>query len=225
MGAFETLKATCTKACHIRNACAEGYKQMLASENVSQMMATWRNNWEDVTTSKFADIMVSELPKQYPDLKEDMNQAGIYLNECPEDARMFVRVIVTAATEPIHVYGDAQAYVLDTAKVVAHDHSQVYNTRAPEATVFLLDYSYGNVSCGQCTAQNRSRLNISGTAVVTLNGSIDCHATGGTIIATGYRRIDACGETIVYACNGQSIYLEGNAFLQPITSYNDNEQQ
>ena len=225
MDAFETLKATCTKACHIRNACAEGYKQMLASENVSQMMATWRNNWEDVTTSKFADIIVSELPKQYPDLKEDMNQAGIYLNECPEDARMFVRVIVTAATEPIHVYGDAQAYVLDTAKVVAHDHSQVYNTRAPEATVFLLDYSYGNVSCGQCTAQNRSRLNISGTAVVTLNGSIDCHATGGTIIATGYRRIDACGETIVYACNGQSIYLEGSASLQPITSYNDNEQQ
>lgn len=225
MDAFETLKATCTKACHIRNACAEGYKQMLASENVSQMMATWRNNWEDVTTNKFADIIVRDLPKQYPDLKEDMNQAGIYLNECPEGARMFVRVIVTATTEPIHVYGDAQAYVLDTAKVVAHDHSQVYNTRAAEASVSLLDYSYGNISCGQCTALNRSRVNVSGTVTATLNGAIDCHATGGTIIATGYRRIDACGETIVYARNGQSIYLEGSAALQPITSYNDNEQQ
>ncbi len=219
MTAFEQLKALCTEACHTRHACAEGYKQMLASENVSQMMATWRNNWEDVTTSKFADIIAAELPHQYPDLKEEMAQAGIYMNECPEDARKFVRVIVTATDEPVHIYGDAQAYVLDTAKVVAHDHAQVYNVRAAEASVSLLDYSYGSISCGQCTAQNRSRVNISGSATATLNGAIDCHATGGTIIATGYRRIDACGETKVYARNGQSLYLEGSATLHSIDDY------
>ena len=43
--AFQTLKETCNRACHERHACAKGYKQMLASGNVSQMMATWRDNW------------------------------------------------------------------------------------------------------------------------------------------------------------------------------------
>lgn len=224
MSAFETLKTACTEACRTRQACVEGYKQMLASENVSQMMATWRANWEDVTIGKFADLIVSELPKQYADLKKEMNEAGVYLNECPKGAKNFVRVIVTDTDEPVYIYGDAHAYVLGTAKIVAYNHSQVCNTRAGKSGITLLDYSYCNATCGTVTAQDRSHLQIGGTAMASLDGAIECHANGGVVAADRYRRIDACGETKVYARNGRSIYLEGSASLQPLISYN-NEQQ
>ncbi len=139
---FDILKQTCHDACHERHACTEGYKQMLASETVGQMMATWRNNWEDIVQSKYADIIRKELPKQYPALKAEMNAAGIYLNECPSNARQFVKVIITDNETTIHIYGDAKAYIIGDAKVTVHDHAQVYNYRA-HAEVELLAHSYG----------------------------------------------------------------------------------
>lgn len=154
MTPFDLLKQTCTTACHERHACAEGYRQMLATENVSQMMATWRDNWEDIVESKYADIIRTELPKQYPYIKEEMNAAGIYLNECPDNAKLFVKVIITDTTAPIDIYGDARAYILGNAKVIAHDHSQIYNFHS-QASVHLLDYSFGsllstdNVTCNR----------------------------------------------------------------------------
>lgn len=141
---FEIFKQTCTDACHQRHACADGYRQMLASENVSQMMATWRDNWDDVVKSKYADIILAELPKMYPTLRDEMNEAGIYLNECPVNAQKFVKVLITDTSEPIHIYGNAKSYILGDATVVAHDHSQVYNFRA-HAEVSLLDHSYGHL--------------------------------------------------------------------------------
>lgn len=141
---FDILKKNCHDACHERHACADGYRQMLASENVSQMMATWRNNWQDIVQSKFADIIEKRLPKLYPNIKDEMNASGIYLNECPDDARQFVKVIVTTTDTPIHIYGDAKAYIVGDAQVVVHDHAQVYNYRA-KADVTLLDHSYGSL--------------------------------------------------------------------------------
>ncbi len=221
MTPFDKLKKTCRKACREREACAKGYKQMLESENVSQMMATWRDNWDDVVNSKFADIIAKELPKQYPNLKTEMNEAGIYLNECPRSARHFVLVIVTDTDVEVPVYGNANAYILGRAKVLAYDHTHVYNKRAAEAEVVLLDHSYGGIEAGTVTAQGFSHLATAATA--TLNGHVECHATGGKVYARHYRRIDASGDTVVYATNGRSIYLLENAKLEPIM-FSDHEQ-
>ena len=95
MTPFELLKTACTHACHDRHACADGYRAMLAAENVSQMMAVWRANWEDIVESKYADIINDSLPSLYPTLRAEMNAAGIYVNECPKTAPEFVLVLVT----------------------------------------------------------------------------------------------------------------------------------
>lgn len=219
--AFSLLKDTCRQACHDRHACAEGYRQMLASENVSQMMATWRANWEDVVRSKYADIIAALLPAQYPSLRSEMNRAGIFFNECPPMAKKFARVLIASPGDVVHVYGHAEAYVLGPASVVAHDHSQVYNPATAGASITLLDYAYGNVAAGRVVAQGRSRLVSSARA--TLQGHATCQATGGSVVALGYMRVDASGDARVYARNGQSIYLEGGATLQPLINANSNE--
>lgn len=215
--AYDRLKDICNRACHERHACANGYKQMLASDNVSQMMATWRDNWEDIVESKYADIIRTELPRIYPDIREEMNKAGIYLNECPDMAKNFVRVIVTDTDEPVKIHGDAEAYILGEAKVIAFNHAQVYNDKIAGAHVMLYGYSFGKIMAGEASAYDRSKLQCDCKAV--LNGSVDCDAFGGTVRAQAYRHINAYRDTIVYSQTDKGVTLSGMAQLKPIDDY------
>ncbi len=210
---FQTFKEVCDRACHARHACAKGYKQMLASENVSQMMATWRDNWDDVVGSKFSETIRTELPRLYPVLKDDMNKAGIYLNECPDDAKNFVRVIITDCDEPVKVYGDAQAYIIGVAKVIAFNHSKVYNNHY-KADVMLYGYSFGEIMAGTVRAYDRSKLQCDCEAY--LLGNVQCDAFGGIVKASSYVYVNAYRDTIVYAGTDKGIILSGTSQLKSI---------
>ena len=209
MTPFEILKTTCTKACHDRHACAEGYRAMLAAENSSQLMAVWRANWEDIVERKYADIINDRLPSLYPTLSAEMNAAGIYVNECPKTAPEFVLVIVTDYDVIVDINDYARCYVLGEATVRAWGHSQVYSDRCDESIVELYDYAYGHVSKGWVQARNTARLWTSADAV--LNGSVTCEAHGGTVKALSYRKLEAYGDTKVYATSERNITLYGNA--------------
>ena len=209
MTPFEILKTTCTKACHDRHACAEGYRAMLAAENVSQMMAVWRANWEDIVESKYADIINDSLPAAYPTLRKEMNAAGIYVNECPRMAPEFVRVLVTDHDSIVDIYDYAKCYVLGEATVRAWGHSQVYSDRCDESIIELYAHAYGHVGKGRVQAGNFSQLWTTADAV--LYGGVTCEAHGGTVKAYSYRKLEAYGDTKVYAASERNITLYGNA--------------
>ena len=209
MTPFEILKTTCTKACHDRHACAEGYRAMLATENISQLMAVWRANWEDIVKSKYADIINDRLPSLYPTLRAEMNAAGIYVNECPKTAPEFVLVIVTDYDVIVDINDYARCYVLGEATVRAWGHSQVYSDRCDESIIELYDHAYGHVGKGWVQARNFSQLWTAADAV--LNGSVTCEAHGGTVKALSYRKLEAYGDTKVYATSERNITLYGNA--------------
>ena len=216
MTPFEILKTTCTKACHDRHACAEGYRAMLATENISQLMAVWRANWEDIVESKYADIINERLPSLYPTLRQEMNAAGIYVNECPKKAPEYVRVLVTDFDFTVDIYDYARCYVLGEATVRAWDHSQVYSDRCDKAIVELYDHAYGYVSKGFVQARNAARLWTAADAV--LNGGVMCEAHGGTVKAISYRKIEASGDTQVYANSERNITLYENATIHRLTT-------
>ena len=209
MTPFEILKTTCTKACHDRHACAEGYRAMLATENISQLMAVWRANWEDIVKSKYADIINDRLPSLYPTLRAEMNAAGIYVNECPKTAPEFVRVLVTDFDYLVEIHDYAKCYILGNAVVRAWGHSQVYSDRCDESIIELYDHAYGHVGKGWVQARNFSQLWTAADAV--LNGSVTCEAHGGTVKALSYRKFEAYGDTKVYATSERNITLYGNA--------------
>lgn len=216
MTPFHQLKDICTTACHTRHACAEGYRAMLATENISQLMAVWRANWEDIVESKYADIINDRLPSLYPTLRAEMNAAGIYVNECPRMAPEFVRVLVTDFDFIVDIYDYARCYVLGEATVRAWDHSQVYSDRCDDAIIELYNHAYGHVSKGRVQARNSSQLWTAADAV--LNGSVMCEAHGGTAKALAYRKLEAYGDTKVYATSERNITLYGNAkFCSVIT--------
>lgn len=206
--AFQELKDICHDACHERHACTHGFKEMMTSENVGQMMGTWRRYWDDLTNSIYVDVIRKELPAIYEGLKVDMNKAGIYLNECPSQAPQYVRVIVTDREEPVKIFGEAQCYVLGAAKVIAFGRSRVYNNSF-NAHVMLYEYSYGKIMAGKISAYNNAT--VQGNCEIILHDRTQCDAFGGTVKGIGYLRINAYNDTRVNAISSRCVNLYGNA--------------
>ena len=211
MTPFELLKTACHAACRQTPACAPSYRAMLKTENISQMMAVWREYWEDISGGKYADIINDRLPAAYPTLRKEMNAAGIYVNECPKVAPEFVRVLVTDCDHIVDIYDYAKCYVLGRATVRAWGHSQVYSDRCDKAIIELYDYAYGHVSKGWVKAEHYTKLWTSADAVV--NGCVMCESYGGTVKAHAYRKIEAHGDTHVYASATRNIRLYDNAAI------------
>ena len=182
---------------------------MLKTENISQMMAVWREYWEDISGGKYADIINDRLPAAYPTLRKEMNAAGIYVNECPKVAPEYVRVLVTDCDRIVDIYDYAKCYVLGEATVRAWGHSQVYSDRCDESIIELYDHAYGHVGKGRVQARNFSQLWTAADAV--LYGGVTCEAHGGTVKALSYRKLEAYGDTKVYATSERNITLYGNA--------------
>ena len=215
MTPFELLKTACHAACRQTPACAPSYRAMLKTENISQMMAVWREYWEDISGGKYADIINDRLPAAYPTLRKEMNAAGIYVNECPRVAPEFVRVLVTDCDRIVDIHDYAKGYVFGGATVRAWDHSQVYSVRSDKAIITLHDHAYGYVSNGWVSAVNAAQLWTAADAV--LNGSVSCEAHGGTVKAYAYRKLEASGDTHVYAASERNITLFGNATIHRLT--------
>ena len=189
---------------------------MLKTENISQMMAVWRANWDDIVERKFADIINDRLPAAYHTLRKEMNAAGIYVNESPRMAPEFVRVLVTDYDYIVDIHDYARCYVLGEATVRAWNHSQVYSDRCDRSIIELYDHAYGHVGKGWVQARNSSQLWTAADAV--LYGSVTCEAHGGTVKAHAYRKIDASGDTKVYAASERNIILAGNATIHSLTT-------
>ena len=209
MTPFEILKTACHAACRQTPACAPSYRSMLKTENISQMMAVWREYWEDIAGGKYADIINARLPSIYPTLRKEMNAAGIYVNECPKMAPEFVRVLVTDTNSVVQVFDYAKCYVLGAANVWAWGHSQVYSEKSDDAYIILKQHTYGHISKGQVLAYDSSHLWSS--VRVWVHENVTCEAHGGEVHASGYRKIEASGDTKVYSPYIRNITLHGNA--------------
>lgn len=213
---FDILKQTCHDACHERHACTDGYKQMLASENVSQMMACWRDNINDITTEKFADIANRVLPSLYAENKEEMNKAGIYVNECPVMAKAYTIVLITDCSLSVHIFEDATGYVIGNAEVYAHDHSRVYNRKSKDAVVTAFDFSMVTATHGTVHARQRSSVLIAGNAVCHCYNQSKVNAKSGLIVDHGHFHINAEGDAIIETSTVINISTQENAKINII---------
>jgi len=80
MDGFNDLKEICRMACHERQACKPGFEAMLLAENTAQMMQVWRQNWNDIYSSKFADLMPQVVAGLSRQLIQEMRQADVFVN-------------------------------------------------------------------------------------------------------------------------------------------------
>ena len=107
METFDELKEICRRACHERNACKPGFEALMQADSIPAILAVWRQNWDDIFSSKFADVMAEHIAGVYATAGDEFRSARFYVNE-PSERGI---VIISGATEPIAVGGTAKAYI------------------------------------------------------------------------------------------------------------------
>ena len=175
MDGFNDLKEICRMACHERQACKPGFEAMLLAENTAQMMQVWRQNWNDIYSSKFADLMPQVVAGLSRQLIQEMRQADVFVNE--NSRRGLVIVCQPQRKVRIGGGGTARAYVFGgDAEVEATDHAQVY-CRHEGVRIILRGYASAKVRAGECEIYDRSFLKILRQAQEPLSVTIHDQAT------------------------------------------------
>ena len=162
MESFEELKAVCNAACHERHACRQGFEAMLLAETTAELMHVWRQNWNDIYESKYADIMTAKIATVSGKLKRDMRRSDVFVNESSDRGL----VIVCRPVRPVSVGGRAKCYVFGgDASVTATDHAQVY-CRSKGVKIILRGYASAKIEAGDCEIFDRSFLKGSPDSII-----------------------------------------------------------
>ena len=191
---FAELKEICRLACHERKACREGFEALMRAETVPQIMQVWKNNWDDVFRSRYADIVVKKLDEVNPDMIAELRAGGVYVNADSEEGY----VIISHPERPVNVGGTARAYIFTPAVVSATDNAQVY-CRTGGSRIVLHGHSY-------CRCDSAETM-VSVFNFAKAEGVMQCHTynaaevtiNGGRLCDSGHRRIAANGGTMVYS--------------------------
>ena len=205
---FEQLKEICRKACHERNACEPGFKALMNTETIPQIMQVWKDNWDDVYRSRYSDIMVRRLAEQSPSMIDEMRKGGVYVNEDRDDGY----VIVSNPGRTISVGGTARAYLFTAAEVTATDNAQVYcRTSGVKVTLRGHAYCHSEARDAEVTVYNFAHAE--GQMQCTTYNAAEVVIQGGTLVDHGHRRIAAYGGTRVYSDATKGIEIGGQARL------------
>ena len=205
---FEKLKEICRVACHERGACTAGYEALMHADSIGAILAVWRANWEDIYSSKFADVMVERIGEVYRTAKAEMNAAGFWVNEDREQGM----VIITNAPRPVTLGGTAKGYIFAKSEVRATDNAQVY-CRTDGSLITLNGHARANVS-GACVLHVHQFASARCTACTCYAydaAQVTMHQ--GTVISNGHRYIVAYNATKVYAPTYRGIETDDSSTI------------
>lgn len=200
MDNFEKLKEICRVACHERNACKEGFEALMQTETIPQIMQVWKNNWDDVFRSRYADIMVEQLNLADQSMIDDLRTGGIYVNEDCEDGYL----IISNPQHPISVGGTAQAYIFTPAEVTATGNAQVY-CRTAGSKITLRGHAYCRCESTETEVHVYNFAQANGAMQCYTHNAAEVNITAGTVHDYGHRRIHASAATVVESTTTKGI--------------------
>lgn len=204
---FEEMKAMCHAACRERQACKEGFAQMMRAETPTQLLRAWTDNWADVWKDRYADMLAGKVEALYAQYRREFHDVGLWVNECCGRGRVLITGVALGGQTAEHrdapmmrvsVGGTARAFVVGGAEVHAYGNSIVYNHAAQDAVVVLHDYAHGFIEAGRVVARDQSHVQVSGDGVqAECYGRSEVFMTAGTLTDHGHHSIEAYGERAV----------------------------
>lgn len=229
----------CHAACRERQACKEGFAQMLRAETPTQLLRAWTDNWSDVWKDRYADMLAGKVEALYAQYRREFHDVGLWVNESSGRGRVLITGVALGGQTAEHpnggdnaehrdapmmtvrVGGTARAFVVGGAEVHAYGNSIVYNHAAQDATVVLHDYAHGFIEAGRVVARDQSHVQVSGDGVLAeCYGRSEVFMTAGTLTDHGHHSIEAYGErAVVKGCVTRRITLaDGARMLREITN-------
>lgn len=204
---FEEMKAMCHAACRERQACKEGFAQMMRAETPTQLLRAWTDNWADVWKDRYADMLAGKVEGLYAQYRREFHDVGLWVNESSGRGKVLITGVAlggqtaehtTGGRMTVRVGGTARAFVVGGAEVHAYGNSIVYNHAAQDAVVVLHDYAHGFIEAGRVVARDQSHVQVSGDGVqAECYGRSEVFMTAGTLTDHGHHSIEAYGERAV----------------------------
>lgn len=215
---YKILKEICYQACRERGACANGFKDMMLANDATEMMKVWRKYWEDIYTSKYADIVNNKFAPIYECLKKEINSVGIFYNEIPTNTSSHTMVLVGDNDQFLTFRGDLLVFIIGKCHVTAYDNVQVFS-RAGDSFISLKGYANGNIKKGYVVCDDHSvcicedRCETHGLCSVTIKG--------GKLVDYGHKNITMIGGEI-HSANLDKVFISKETKIIYEKSYSNN---
>lgn len=157
---FEEMKAMCHAACRERQACKEGFAQMMRAETPTQLLRAWTDNWADVWKDRYADMLAGKVEALYAQYRREFHDVGLWVNECCGRGRVLITGVALGGQTAEHPNGPTNGGTPD-------------GDESPNAI-------------GGQTAEHRDapmmRVSVGGTARAFVVGGAEVHAYGNSIV-------------------------------------------
>lgn len=195
--------------------CAESRADFQAASSVPEMVQAWKKYWNGLLT-EVPYPAVAAISSVYHEYKDEMNKAGLYLNEGRDDGM----ILVSNCKEELHFGGRANVYVIGMATIHATDHASVY-CRERLSKIFLHDYATANIIAGHLELHDRSFA--VACCHTTCFDASEVHQMGGKLFDYGHRIIEAHNEALIYSDNKKNISLYEKASILPLNPNKDKQ--
>lgn len=206
---FEELKDILVAACHEQHACAVGFKEILAAENVGMLAMAIRHHWNDGYNGVFFDTIKNNIIN-FMNFEDDFAGAGIFFNKSSSNGI----VAVSNNTEKISISGDAVCYAFDKCYVDVFENAQLY-CKIPNSTILVDDKATAFLENQDgCVIKGNSTANLVNCQDVISFNKPSINAKDSIIKAYEFCRIEASGVT--------EVYIYGNTAITPDNARNYN---
>lgn len=206
---YDELKEILVAACHEQHACAVGFKEILAAENVGMLAMAIRHHWDDGYNGAFFETIKNNIVN-FMNFEDDFAGAGIFFNKSSSHGI----VAVSDDTKKISVSGDAECYAFDKCYVDVFENAQLY-CKIPSSTIFINDKATAFLENQEdCIVEGNGIVNLINCKDVRCFNKPSINAKDCSIHAYEFSRIEAHGAT--------EVYLYGNTAITPDNAKNYN---
>jgi len=220
---FEEMKAMCHAACRERQACKEGFAQMLRAETPTQLLRAWTDNWADVWKDRYADMLAGKVEGLYAQYRREFHDVGLWVNECCGRGRVLITGVAIGGQIAEHPNGGENAAGMhgptndgpssddgpnggQSAEHPNGDESPTSNERpmmvvrvGGTARAFVVGgaevHAYGNSIVYNHAAQD---------AVVVLHDYAHGFIEAGRVVARDQSHVQVSGDGVLAECYGRS---------------------
>lgn len=148
---YEQMSRELREICRQKDACTDGYAELLRAKTVPEILSTMKHHWDFVWSDKynFRPVIRKYVTKWFAGQEENFHKAGVYVNESA-DRHL---AIVTDTDEILRFGGSVRVYVFGKAHILCYDHCSVFS-RCPDAEIEMFDHTSGIVEHGKVWAYN-----------------------------------------------------------------------